>query len=269
MSETDDEEGRDLLISYSHSDSSEIAEMLYEGLRAYNLDVWYDKVDISLGDSISNSIDQAMQKSSHAVVIVSPSYFEGMSDLELGGLMKKQSRSDGKVIIPLLHKMSFEELEQQSWSLSDFHGMKVEKDNVQEVAAQVYHAVESASEGQEIEVDIEDAPTNHFKDIQATFKDLADIEKGDKVRIDRWRSKDHPRKCTITVVEMETLKNGQQYSGSKFMGTTNVQGIELEGFVSHISNKTTGSTDFDLRIPKDTYEELPEDRDDYKSGIVG
>jgi hypothetical protein len=268
MSETENEEGRDLLISYSHNDSSEIAEMLYEELRAYNLDVWYDGVDITLGDSISKSIDQALQKSSHAVVIVSPSYFEGMSDLEFGGLMKKQSQSDGKVILPLLHKMSFEELEQQSWSLSDFRGEKVDKGNVQDVAAQIYHAVESASEDHE-EVDLEDAPTNHFKDIEATFKDLAEVEKGDKVRIDRWRSRNHPRKCTITVVEMEMLKNGQQYSGSKFTGTTKVQGIQLEGFVSQISNKTTGSTDFQLRIPKDTYEELPEDRDEYKSGIVG
>ncbi|ACV10989.1 TIR protein [Halorhabdus utahensis DSM 12940] len=263
MTESKDDENRDLMISYSHSDSSEIAEMLFEELTGYGLDVWYDEVDISIGDRISNSIDRGLQTSNHAVVIVSPSYFEGMSDLELGGLFKKQSRSDGKVILPVLYEISFEELEQQSWSLSDLHGVEISKDNVQEVASKVFQSIKDASEEQE--VNLEDAPSNHFAEVQASFKDLADIEKGDKVRIDRWRSKDHPRNTTITVVEMTVLKNSQEYSGSNFVGTTQVQKIPLEGYISDISNKTTGSTDFELRIPRDEYDELPDDRDAYKS----
>lgn len=261
MTEPKDDENRDVMISYSHSDSSEIAEMLYEELTGYGLDVWYDGVDISLGDRISDSIDKALQTSNHAVVIVSPSYFEGMSDLELGGLFKKQSRSDGKVILPVLHNISFDELEQRSWSLSDFHGVEINKDNVQEVASKIFHSIEDASDQQE--ASLEDAPSNHFAEIQATFKDLADIEKGDKVRIDRWRSKNHPRKTTITVVEMTVLKNDQEYTGSNFIGTTKVMKIPLEGFVSGVSNKTTGSTDFELRVSREEVEELPEDRNEY------
>jgi len=79
------DEEYDAMISYSHADSKTVANALYDELTAYGLNVWYDGVELNIGDNIRSSIDRALTESEHAIILISPTYFEGMSEWELDG----------------------------------------------------------------------------------------------------------------------------------------------------------------------------------------
>lgn len=68
------------MISYLHGDSKPIANALYDELTAYGFNVWYDGVELKIGDNIRSLINRALTESEHTVILISPSYFEGMSE---------------------------------------------------------------------------------------------------------------------------------------------------------------------------------------------
>lgn len=270
MSDTGGESNteHDVMISYSHADSKQVAKDLYEELTAYGLDVWYDGVQLNIGDNIQKSIDKALSKSDHAVIIMSPTYFEGMSQLELGGLVQIHNDSDHNVLLPLLHKMGFEELREKSPSLAGIIGKEISEDNVADVTADLYSAIESsgANAGSQSSSNGGQKRT----DIRVSMEDFVEISKGSKVTINEWRTSGTPHSSGITAVKMTVEESGLNYSGSNFVGTTKVIKDEpLEGHVSNISEKSAGKTEFTLRIPQSRLDELSDDRDDYKSGFVG
>ncbi|MHC3382172.1 toll/interleukin-1 receptor domain-containing protein [Haloarcula sp. H-GB5] len=270
MSDTasEDESEHDVMISYSHADSKQVAKELYEELTAYGLDVWYDGVKLNIGDNIQESIDKALSKSDHAVIIMSPTYFEGMSQLELGGLVQIHNDEDHNVLLPVLHKMDFEELREESPSLAGIIGKKISEDNVAEVTADLYSAIESsdANAGSQSNSNGGGKRT----DIRVSMEDFVDISKGSRVIINEWRTSGTPHSGSITAVKMTVEESGLSYSGSNFMGTSKVIKNEpLEGHISNITEKSAGKTEFTLRIPQSRLDELSDDRDDYKSGLVG
>lgn len=267
-SASEEEAEYDVMISYSHSDSKEVAKQLYEELTAYGLDVWYDGVNLNIGDNIRKSIDTALSTSYHAVILISPSYFEGMSEWELDGLVQRHSKSDRNVILPLLHKLEFEELQEQSPSLANIIGSKVSTENIDEITAELYTAIQSSDATDEMEPEESDGGSR--VDLNVSLEDMADISKGSKVTVDEWRTSGTPHNSGIRAVKMTVEDSGLTYSGSNFVGTTKVIKDEpLEGYVSDISEKSAGKTEFTLRIPQSRLDELSDDREDYKSGFVG
>lgn len=258
----------DVMISYSHEDSKFVAKELYEELTAYGLDVWFDEVQLTIGDNIQESVDKALNESEHAVILISPTYFEGMSQMELGGLVQIHNNSERNVILPVLHKMSFEELREESPSLAGIIGTEISEDNVDEVTAELYSAIQSADD--ESDATTEDSESSRRVDLDVWLEDLADIEKGSKVTVNKWRTEGTPHSQGVRAVKITVEDSGLTYSGSNFIGTTKVIKDEpLAGYVSNISEKSSGSTRFTLRIPEKRLNELSDDRDDYKSGIVG
>lgn len=266
--EREDETEHDVMISYSHADSKQVAKELYEELTAYGLDVWYDEVKLNIGDNIQKSIDKALSKSDHAIIIMSPTYFEGMSQLELGGLVQIHNDSDHNVLLPVLHKMDFDELREESPSLAGIISKEISEDNVPDVTADLYSAIKSS--GANAGSRSSNNRGGKRTDIQVSMEDFVDISKGSKVTINEWRTSGTPHNGGITAVKMTVEESGLSYSGSNFMGTTKVIKNEpLEDHVSDISKKSAGKTEFTLRIPQSRLDELSDDRDDYKSGLVG
>lgn len=136
-SEQTGQNGSDVFISYSHDDSREIVKLLVGELQAMGLDVWYDDIEMSLGDSIRDSIDKGLQTSNYGVVVLSEGYFEGMSEWELNGLVQKHTEEDG-VILPLWHGVDHDYVYNQSASLADLKAESISEENVQSVATTVY-----------------------------------------------------------------------------------------------------------------------------------
>jgi hypothetical protein len=109
----------DVFICHASEDKDEIARPLAEALRARGVSVWYDEFSLKLGDSLRQSIDRGLAHSVYGVVILSPSFFEKhWPQQELNGLASKEVHGQ-KVIIPLWHKLGFDEVQQHSPMLAD------------------------------------------------------------------------------------------------------------------------------------------------------
>lgn len=102
---SDSEPTWDLFICHASEDKDEVARPLAEALTGKGLSVWYDEFTLTLGDSLSTSIDYGLANSRFGVVILSPAFFnKEWPKRELDGLTAKEI-SSGKTILPIWHNV--------------------------------------------------------------------------------------------------------------------------------------------------------------------
>jgi len=65
----------DVFISHASEDKARVADPLTEALLAKNLLVWYDTMELKVGDSLRGSIEKGLRESRFAVIILSPAFF--------------------------------------------------------------------------------------------------------------------------------------------------------------------------------------------------
>jgi hypothetical protein len=117
----------DVFISHATEDKDAIARLLAQALRASGLRVWYDEFSLKVGDSLRESIDQGLARSEFGVVILSMHFFEKhWPTQELNGLATREVNGK-KVILPVWHGVSFEEVRQYSPTLADRVAVTTEK----------------------------------------------------------------------------------------------------------------------------------------------
>ncbi len=81
--------------------------------------MWYDDFSLKLGDSLRQSIDRGLARSLFGVVILSPRFFEKhWPQQELNGLATREVDGE-KVILPVWHNISVEEVRTNSPMLAD------------------------------------------------------------------------------------------------------------------------------------------------------
>jgi hypothetical protein len=109
----------DLFISHAYEDKAEVVQPLATVLRKLGVRVWYDEFTLRVGDSLSRSIDEGLRESRFGLVVLSPSFFaKGWPQHELSGLWSREIGQE-KVILPLWHRITKEEVLAQSPTLVD------------------------------------------------------------------------------------------------------------------------------------------------------
>lgn len=104
----------DAFISHASEDKEEVVLPLAELLMASGLKIWLDKGEIILGDSLREKIDEGLALSQFGVVILSHNFFsKNWPKSELDGLYSREIGGD-KVILPVWHNISFEEIKNYS-----------------------------------------------------------------------------------------------------------------------------------------------------------
>jgi len=125
----------DVFISHASEDKESIAHSLAVALRDCGLQVWYDAFTLKLGDSLRASIDRGLAQSGFGVVILSKHFFakhwpqqelNGLAAIEVGGR---------KVILPVWHGVSREEVARYSPMLADKKGVSTDEGFDRVVAA--------------------------------------------------------------------------------------------------------------------------------------
>lgn len=95
---------RKVFISYSSADSG-FAEKLAKNLENNGLDVWFDKWEIRIGDSIIEKISQGLNQNDYLVVVLSPnSVLSPWVNKELNICMMREIKERNVVVLPILHK---------------------------------------------------------------------------------------------------------------------------------------------------------------------
>jgi hypothetical protein len=109
----------DVFISHASEDKDEIARPLADALMAKGFKVWYDDLSLKVGDSLRKSIDKGLAHSKFGVVILSRRFFEKhWPQQELNGLATREVNGQ-KVILPVWHKVGFDEVRNYSPTLAD------------------------------------------------------------------------------------------------------------------------------------------------------
>ena len=117
-SRTDNEEEWDLFICHASEDKDSFVRPLAERLEENGVKVWYDEFTLKLGDSLRQSIDNGLVNSRYGVVVLSQAFFrKDWPQWELDGLVVREV-AEGKVVLPIWHQITAEEIRQYSPSLA-------------------------------------------------------------------------------------------------------------------------------------------------------
>jgi hypothetical protein len=109
------------------------------------LKVWYDEFTLTLGDSLRRSIDQGLAKSRFGVVVLSPSFFsKEWPQRELDGLVAKEI-SSGKLILPVWHNVSKEDVAAFSPILADRVAVSSDK-GMEKIVMEILAAINKRSD---------------------------------------------------------------------------------------------------------------------------
>jgi hypothetical protein len=104
----------DVFISYA-SEDKEFACSLHKALINAKISVWFDKVELKIGDSLRGKIDEGLRKCKHGIVILSPNFIKKRwPQNELNALMAKESAINKDIIFPVSYKLSCQEVTKYS-----------------------------------------------------------------------------------------------------------------------------------------------------------
>jgi len=124
----------DVFISHASEDKESFVRPLAEELTKLGFDVWYDETSLKIGDSLRQKIDQGLASSRYGIVVLSESFFlKNWPQYELNGLVAREMHG-GKVILPIWHKVSKDEVLNFSPTLADKVALNTSFYSVSEIA---------------------------------------------------------------------------------------------------------------------------------------
>ncbi len=133
QSENSDAKEFDFFISHASEDKDDIVRELAEALKENGFEVWYDEFELKIGDSLRKKIDNGLSKSRFGIVIISPSFVKkNWTEYELNGMVAKEMNGH-KVILPIWHKVSKDEVLKFSPSLADKMALNTSIHTIQDI----------------------------------------------------------------------------------------------------------------------------------------
>lgn len=109
----------DFFISHASEDKDDIVRNLADSLKENGFSVWYDEFELKIGDSLRKKIDAGLINSRYGIVIISPSFVKkNWTEYELNGMVTREMNGH-KVILPIWHKISKDEVIKFSPTLAD------------------------------------------------------------------------------------------------------------------------------------------------------
>lgn len=109
----------DFFISHASEDKEDIVRSLADALKNNGFEVWYDEFELKIGDSLRRKIDSGLINSRFGIVIISPSFIKkNWTEYELNGMVAREMNGH-KVILPIWHKVSKDEVLKFSPTLAD------------------------------------------------------------------------------------------------------------------------------------------------------
>ena len=117
----------DVFICHANEDKYTFVKVLAKKLMEKGLDVWYDDFTLKMGDSLRESTDKGLAESDFGIVVLSPEFFrKEWPQKELNGLVARETK-DKKVILPIWHNVTKEDVLKYSPFLVDRKAVRSEE----------------------------------------------------------------------------------------------------------------------------------------------
>jgi hypothetical protein len=110
---------------------------LAQALLEAGFKIWFDELELKVGDSLRRSIDRGLSAARFGIVVLSPSFFaKNWPQYELDGLVAREMAGE-KVVLPLWHKVSKDEVLRYSPSLADKMALSTATYTVEELVREL------------------------------------------------------------------------------------------------------------------------------------
>jgi hypothetical protein len=131
----------DVFVSHASEDKEAFVAPLADRLASLGLNVWYDAFTLKIGDSLSRSIDKGLAESRFGIVVLSKAFIsKPWTEYELQGLVSKEIGRD-KVILPLWHGLTRDDLLSFSPTLADKFALDTAKLDLHQIVLKIVEVV--------------------------------------------------------------------------------------------------------------------------------
>lgn len=105
----------DVFISHASEDKDPFVLALTQGLKERGIVVWLDAHTLTVGDSLRQKVDEGLRSSRFGIVVLSHAFFsKDWPQLELDGLLARQNSAGTKVVLPIWHHITVDDVTKYS-----------------------------------------------------------------------------------------------------------------------------------------------------------
>jgi len=136
-------QANDVFLCHAWPDRQADAKNLYDLLLDEDVSVWFSEVSLMLGTDMRAAIDKGLVSSRIGIVLVTPAMLDrlrtdrSVAGSELSALLRRN------LLVPVLHDVSFEELDQVSPLLASRGGLSTSEDSMEEIAVKIAELVKT------------------------------------------------------------------------------------------------------------------------------
>lgn len=135
----------DVLICHASEDKEAIVQPLAGALTRRNVRVWFDEYELRIGDRLRRSIDRGLAQSRYGIVVLSPAFFaKEWPQLELDGLVSREAVAGEKIILPIWHNVSRDDILRYSPTVAGRLARSTSERSVDAIAAEIAGLVNPA-----------------------------------------------------------------------------------------------------------------------------
>lgn len=132
----------DIFLSHASEDKEEVARPLKNALEERGLSVWFDEINIKIGQSIRLEIERGINNARFGVVIVSESFFaKQWTQAELDALFSKKMQNGENLILPVWHRVTKDQVQSMSMLLAGVNAANTSLSTIEEIADQLRDVV--------------------------------------------------------------------------------------------------------------------------------
>jgi hypothetical protein len=116
----------DVFISHAYEDKNTFTNELAFELKKKGLKVWYSGFELKIGDSITDSVNNALRGAKYAIVVISPVYLQKQWAMnELKALFNQDTAANR--ILPILHNITADEIKKYLPVMADRYAISSDK----------------------------------------------------------------------------------------------------------------------------------------------
>lgn len=125
----------DVFISHANKDKNDFVEELNRSLEKLGVNIFYDKESLEWGDNWKNKILNGTQNSEFAIIVISENFFDReWTERELSEFLNRQNKNGQKLILPIIHNITAEELKNKYSSVADIQAIDSKQFTCDEIA---------------------------------------------------------------------------------------------------------------------------------------
>lgn len=213
----------DAFIAHASEDKGEIVEPLAASLGKVGLKIWYDRFELTVGDSLLEKIDDGLARSRFGIVVLSHHFFrKKWTRKELDGLNAREVRDGKKVILPIWHKLADDDVAQYSPTLAGKLAARTESG-----MDRVVHDLLRAMNGAAVSLAAVPAPDDRLA--SRRFQ-IAHVNAGISIRFPKKRKRLPDGRILCIPAELSTFDSKvtfKQFAADLHIGGRLLESVEL------------------------------------------